>query len=70
MTQNYKEQIVDINTGEVVWRDLTAQEIAFHKEAEMKRIKEQQELANKAAARLAILEKLGLTAEEAEILLG
>ena len=66
----FQEKIIDINTGEEFLRDYTSAEIL---EAEKiaaeaaERLKKENDLAN---VRKAILEKLGLTAEEAEILLG
>ena len=66
----YKEKIVDLSTGETTFRDYTPEEIA-EIEAEQARIAAiAAEIEAKEAARLAVLEKLGLTAEEAAALLG
>ena len=64
------ERIVNIETGEVTERPYTAEEIAAS-EAEAERIADElAQLEAKAEARKAIFEKLGLTEEEARILLG
>jgi hypothetical protein len=66
------EKIFDVNTGKetIIERELTAEEIAAHEQeqkllAEAIKAKEEKE-----RARQAILDKLGLTAEEATVLLG
>ena len=63
---------VDINgiTGEVVERDLNEHEIEVQKQLKEKLKTRSQNDANKAAARQAVLDKLGLTADEAAALLG
>lgn len=66
--------VVDCSTGVTTEVELTAEEIA-QREADAAAFAEQkaQEEADKAAkeaARAEILEKLGLTAEEAAVLLG
>ena len=66
--------IVDCSTGAVEEVELTAEEIA-QREADAKayaeaKAKEEAEKAAKEAARAEILQKLGLTAEEAAVLLG
>lgn len=66
----YKETIYDVVTGETTERDLTAEEIAViqAKQAEI----DAQEAAHVAqqAARQAVLDKLGLSADEVAALLG
>lgn len=66
----YREKIIDINTGEESFREYTAEEI---KEVEQAAAAAKQ-IADKAKeiadARQAILLKLGLTEEEAKLLLG
>ena len=66
--------IVNCETGETFERDLNAEELAqqaiddaAHKTAEAAR---QAELKAKAAQRQALLNRLGITEEEARILLG
>jgi Holliday junction resolvase RusA-like endonuclease len=70
MTEEYKEKIVDVVTGEITWRDYTDEEIAIHnaKKAELAKEKEDRDKLEKS--RLDILEKLGLTQDEAKVLLG
>lgn len=65
------EKIFDITTEEIniVERDLTDLEIAEKEKSQLEaanRIKEQQE---KMAAKQVLLEKLGITADEAKLLL-
>jgi hypothetical protein len=61
--------IHNITTGEIIVRDLTADELAefeaeqIRLEAENKKIKERQK------AKAALLERLGITEEEAKLLL-
>jgi hypothetical protein len=66
------ERTHDIETGEIV--DIERQETAAEKNEREKREAEvaaiQAETAAKEAARQAVLEKLGLTADEAAALLG
>ena len=64
------ERIVNAETGEITERPYTAEEIAAS-EAEAERIAEElAKLQVKEEARKAIFKKLGLTEEEARILLG
>jgi hypothetical protein len=51
-------------------RDATAEEIAAIEAVQAEKIAEHQALADKATAKAALLEKLGITAEEATLLLG
>ena len=63
---------VNCETGEVIERPLTAEEIAAQKaatdKAEAQKKIDDAEAAAKAEAKAALLAKLGLTAEEAELL--
>jgi membrane protein involved in colicin uptake len=66
--------IVDCSTGETTEVELTAEEIA-QREADAAafaeaKAKEEAEAQAKAEARAAILERLGLTEDEAKVLLG
>lgn len=70
MMSEYKEKIVDVATGEITWRDYTNDEIAAIEAAQAEAEAEAEAVAAKEAARLAVLEKLGLTADEAAALLG
>ena len=65
-------KVTDINgiTGEIVLRDMNADELA---QLEIDKVNAQakaEALAAKQAARQAVLDKLGLTADEAQALLG
>ncbi len=56
-------------TGEVIEREMNAEELA-QRETDKAKAKQQQEVkATKAAQRQALLEKLGITEEEAKLLL-
>ena len=63
------KKIIDCTTGEITERELTAEEIAQQTsdEAEIQTIKAEAE-AN-AAAKAALLDRLGITEDEAKLLL-
>jgi hypothetical protein len=65
---------VNCETGEVIERPLTADEIAANEaaaiQAQADRVAAEAEAATKAEAKAALLAKLGITAEEAALLLG
>jgi hypothetical protein len=65
---------INCSTGETSIIELTEEELeqlkATREQAELDRAEAQTQAENKAAARLVILDKLGLTADEASILLG
>ena len=65
---------INCETGEVIERPLTADEIAANEAAQAKAEadakKAEAEAATKAEAKSALLAKLGITAEEAALLLG
>ena len=65
-----KEKIVNIQTGEETWRDYTAEEIAAVEAAQTEVQTQQEAQATKTAERQVILDRLGFTAEEAQLLLG
>lgn len=65
-----KEKIVNIETGEETWRDYTPEEMAAVETAKAIAEAYLAEAQAKEAARKAVLEKLGLTADEAAALLG
>ena len=69
----YFERIINITTGEETIRPYTADEIAAAEALQTQLAAEQAERdakeATKAAARQTVLDKLGLTAEEAAALL-
>jgi len=62
--------IVNCETGEVTERELTDEELAQQAKDEAAEAKSRAEAEAKAAARQAILDRLGLTEEEARLLLG
>jgi hypothetical protein len=71
MAQNKKQyQEFNCETGETTVRDFTAEELAAYKLDE--ELTAQQEIQAKAkeAAKAALLTRLGITAEEAQLLLG
>jgi hypothetical protein len=66
----YKVKEVNCETGEEIVRDATAKEIAQIEASKAKQLAENVEAEAKAAQRQAILDRLGLTADEAKLLLG
>lgn len=66
------ERFHDTITGEVtdIQREATPEELKRFKEIEAEKKAEQTEQASKNAARKAVLDKLGLTADEVAALLG
>jgi 3,4-dihydroxy-2-butanone 4-phosphate synthase len=59
----------NVETGEVIERNATAAEIAIAKADEKAAIAEPEAIAAKAAAKAALLERLGITEAEASLLL-
>lgn len=64
-----KKKNVNVLTGEETWIDLSADEIAEVEQAKAEVTAEAQKLAQIAAKKVALLEKLGITEEEAKLLL-
>jgi hypothetical protein len=62
--------IFNCQTGEVIERELNKSELDQQKKDEVKRAAERVEAEEHATARQAILDRLGLTADEAALLLG
>lgn len=62
--------IVNVTTGETMERELTAEEIAQQVESESIIAAIKAEQAAKAQARQALLDRLGITEDEAKLLLG
>jgi len=60
---------IDAKTGETVERDFTADEIAQRAKDKAKRATEAKTDIDKATAKAALLDKLGITADEAALLL-
>jgi hypothetical protein len=63
-------RIHDISTNEIIDREMTDAEFAVYETEQQNKTLEQNKLEAKAASRQAILNRLGLTAEEAQLLLG
>ena len=57
-------------TGEIIERDMTVEELAQYKLDQDAAAARLAEAETKAAAKSALLERLGITAEEAALLLG
>jgi hypothetical protein len=70
----YTEKIIDITTGEETIRPYTKAEIAEVEttlaQIQSERLIRENEKAAKESAKAALLERLGITAEEAALLLG
>lgn len=63
-------RIHNVQTGEIIDREMNAEELAKH-EADLERYAaEKAEADAKEAARQAIFDRLGITADEAKLLLG
>jgi hypothetical protein len=62
-------KIHDASTGEVIEREMNDDELQAHNQQLAQMASEKAEAEAKATARAAILDRLGLTAEEAAILL-
>lgn len=60
----------NVETGEVIEREMNAEELAQWEADKVQAQAEAQALAAKESARQAILDRLGLTADEAALLLG
>lgn len=60
----------NLETGEVKEIKLTAKEVAEKEASDLAESLKMQEAADKAAAKAALLDRLGITAEEAALLLG
>jgi len=62
--------IHNVETGELIYRKMTDEEFAQYQKDVSEAEARQAEAQAKEAARQAILNKLGITAEEAQLLLG
>jgi hypothetical protein len=60
----------NIETGEVVEREATATESEAQKTLEINNLEIEAEMAEKEKARKALLERLGITEQEAKLLIG
>jgi hypothetical protein len=63
-------KIVDCTTGEEIVRDATAAEIKAIEAKEAKAVIERDQMQSEATQRQAIFDRLGLTADEAKLILG
>jgi len=63
-------KIVNVETGEEIVRDATAEEIAQMQSDVTEVLATRAEVETKAAEKQALLDRLGLTADEAKLLLG
>jgi uncharacterized metal-binding protein len=63
-------KIVNCETGEEIIRDANANEIAQFELDNLEIVKRQAEAEAKAVQKQALLDKLGITADEAKLLLG
>lgn len=66
---SYQEKIVDATTGEVTFRPFTKEEIAKVETVKAKIEKELVESINQANRKAVLLAKLGITEDEAKLLL-
>ena len=62
-------RIHDTATNEIIDREMTAAEFKIYEEDQAKEVNRQAEAKAKATAKTALLSKLGITAEEAALLL-
>jgi hypothetical protein len=69
-TNTPQVKIVNVETGEEIIRDMNAEELAQMEIDANAAVAEKAETEAKATARQAILERLGISAEEAQLLLG
>lgn len=69
MMTKYIEKIYDVTTGETIEREYTADEIAEVEANIAKEVAKAEADAIKATEKAALLEKLGITADEAKLLL-
>lgn len=65
----HKRLVIDVSTGKQYQEDLTAEEVANLEAGFARAEAEKKALAEKETARTALLEKLGITEEEAKLLL-
>lgn len=69
MPSNYKITETNVETGATVERDATPEEIAQFESDAAATALELQEAETKAAEKAALLDRLGITADEAKLLL-
>ena len=64
------KKIINCETGEIIERELTEEELARQAKDEQTTLKLDAEIEAKAEQRREILDRLGLTEQEAKLLLG
>jgi hypothetical protein len=62
-------KIHNLETGEIIEREMNVQELAQFEAEQVENQIEKEVIATKVAEKAALLEKLGITAEEAKLLL-
>jgi hypothetical protein len=62
-------RIHDLSINEVIDRDMTEEEVAIAETLSAESIASMEEAKTKQSAKLALLERLGITADEAKLLL-
>ena len=60
----------NVSNGEVIQREMTVEELSQHQADQAEFAAQAAETATKHAARQSLLDKLGITADEAKLLLG
>lgn len=63
-------KIVNVETGEEIVRNMNVEELKQHAIDEANALARKASFETKAIARQAVLDRLGLTAEEAQLILG
>lgn len=63
-------RIHNTETDEIIDREMTDEEFATYQETIKEDVEEQADLAERATAKAALLERLGITEDEAKLLLG
>ncbi len=63
-------RIHDLSTNEIIDREMNDVEFAEYEASKIKRLEAQAEAEAKAAEKQALLDRLGITADEAKLLLG
>jgi len=65
-----KKLVIDLKSGEIYEEELSQEAIDFNNKMNHQLIEEEQQIKQRIANRIAILQKLGLSQEEARLLLG
>lgn len=68
-TNELIKTIVNCETGEIVKREYTAEEYAQYEAGQLANSQREAEAQAKATAKAALLDRLGITADEAKLLL-